>query len=65
MKWVEIDKVHINTDLLNNFSKGNGYLFLNFCGGKTVTISDRDGKLYLKLCHQLGVRPAEEVHGDG
>lgn len=65
MKWVLIDGVHINTDLLTKFRREKGYLFLRFFGGNTITILDRDGKLYLKLCHQLGVRPVEEVRENG
>lgn len=65
MKWVEIGGSHINTGLVLSFRGECGYLFLVFVDGKSATIKDPDRKLYIKLCHQLGVRPAEEVQIDG
>lgn len=66
MKWVELLGVHINTDLIASFAWIYGELQVEFVADpKIVKIDDPDRKIYFKLCHQLGVRPHEEVREDG
>ena len=62
MKWVEIFGTHTNTDLIETFAWFDGELQLKFVADpKIVKLDDPDRKIYIKLCHQLGVRPCEEV----
>lgn len=61
MKWVLIESTHVNTDLIQSFYWQDGELIIwhaasAFCD----RLEDPEQKLYIKLCHQLGVRPAEE-----
>ena len=66
MKWVELEGTHINTDKLECFSWFDGDLHLSFHrDSMAVILKDHDRKLYFRLCHLLGVRPAEEVREDG
>lgn len=61
MKWVELRGIHVNTDQMTAFFWRNGSLAIYHTDAKRVMMDDPDRHLYLKLCHQLGVRPAEEV----
>lgn len=66
MKWVDIYGIHVNTDHLECFTWFDGELHIFFRADRQETrIKDPDRKLYVKLCHLLGVRPAEEVQIDG
>jgi hypothetical protein len=66
MKWVDIKGTHINTNLILSFYWGDGQLIVSFAGDTIPTgWDDPDRELYVKLCHQMGVRPCEEVeHGE-
>lgn len=61
MKWILIKDLHINTDHVQSFFRLGGSLVINFAGEERPIIwKDPDKKLYTKMCHLLGVRPAEE-----
>lgn len=64
MRWVLIDDLHINTNNLCAFYWSDGFLRLNF-RGYDDRIRDPEQKLYKRLCHQLGVVPAQESECDG
>lgn len=61
MRWVLIDGTHINTDNVRTFYWDNGVLYIFYVG--TVNpggCPDPDKAHYIRLCHLLGLRPAEE-----
>lgn len=61
MRWVLIDGNHINTDNVTNFYWVNGVLYIFYVGSTTPGgCVDPDKAHYLKLCHLLGLRPAED-----
>lgn len=61
MKWILINELHINTDQVQTFYWMGGLLVIRFAeGGRQKFLTDPDKKLYIKMCHLLGVRPAEE-----
>ena len=61
MKWILIKDLHINTDHVQAFQWRNGRLVICLAEeGRPITWEDPDKKLYIKMCHLLGVRPAEE-----
>lgn len=65
MKWVQINKVHINTDKLLTFHWSTGQLWLWFVNDDSATgYPDHNRENYLRLCQLLGVRPVE-VNGNG
>lgn len=62
MKWVELFGTHINVNQIQTFYWKKGTLCIFFCScDEPVLWDDLDRQLYIKLCHQLGVRPWEEV----
>lgn len=64
MKWTLVEDMHINTNNIDAFKWKNGMLYIWFnaeCDSESCDFDDPDRQLYLKLCRQLGVRPAEEV----
>jgi hypothetical protein len=65
MKWVLIASRHVNTDNIDGFYWKKGVLNIYFSDNDAVTcFNDPDRELYVKMCHQMGVRPCEEVeHG--
>lgn len=60
MKWVLIDGTHINTDNVRTFYWNNGVLYIFYTSGSPNTWSDPDKARYIRLCHLLGLRPAED-----
>jgi len=60
MKWVELDKTHINTDHVQGFYWRRGVLVLTFVGRAPERWDDPKRELYLKMCRSQGVRPCEE-----
>lgn len=62
MKWVTIDKTHLNTNHIVAFYWCNGKLAItpNSANPKPVIWEDPDRELYLKLCRQQGVQPVME-----
>ena len=61
MRWVLVKDEHINTDNVRSFYWHRGILYVNFVGKTTPGgCHDPDKKEYIKLCHLLGVRPAED-----
>ena len=66
MKWVLLDGRHINTNQIRLFRWVQGWLYIFYAGDATVErLADPDRKLYLQLCHALGVQPTEEVGENG
>ena len=68
MKWVLLNRTHVNTDLVSAFRWEDGYLLLWFVGDPVddpAHYPDPEKKIYTKLCHQLGNLSAEEVTSDG
>ena len=66
MKWIVIQRIHINTDRILSFHWIEGRLFIKFGGEDSLSFRDRDRKLYSHLCHCLGVNPVEEgQNGEG
>ena len=61
MLWVLIDDIHANMSQVKFFSWDDGKLFLFFDEGNNIYIADPDKARYIKLCHQMGVRPYEEA----
>ena len=60
MKWVIIDGVHYNTDLIISFFWEHGLLWMEVVGGdRGITITDKDKQLYHRLCDQLGIEEAD------
>lgn len=59
MRWVLIDGTHINTDHVITFYWDDGELYI-YTTGSPNTWSDPDKALYIRLCHLLGLRPAED-----
>lgn len=65
MKWVLLNRTHINTNLVTAFWWEEHQLIVWFAGEPArARYRDPDRKLYVKLCHALGVRP-EEVDNNG
>lgn len=61
MKWILIKDLHINTDHVQTFCWWAGDLVVGLAGeSDPIVWEDPDKKLYTKMCHLLGVRPAEE-----
>lgn len=61
MKWVTVNKTHINTNNIDCFRWGMGVLHIWFIGEKQPSEwDDPDRKLYLQLCRQQGIRPVME-----
>lgn len=62
MKWVLLNKTHVNTDHLDAFRWEDGDLLINYgMDSATYRFDDPDRRLYLMLCHRLGVIPFEEI----
>lgn len=60
MKWVIVDRLHLNTDRIEGFHWIEGQLCIRFAGSDALIFrKDPERKKYLKLCAQLGVRPVE------
>ena len=60
MKWVTVNRTHINTNNLDCFCWDGvtSELTLWYSGDKTpVVYQDPDRALYLKLCRQQGIAP--------
>jgi hypothetical protein len=65
MKWVLLNKTHVNTNTVTAFRWDDGELLLWFIGEeKPAKYRDPYLSLYLQLCHALGVRPYEEESHD-
>ena len=64
MKWIFIDRIHINTDKIQSFHWIEGRLYIRFGANDSVIFRDADRGKYLSLCYQLGVKPVE-VDADG
>lgn len=62
MKWVLIQRIHINTDRIQSFHWIEGRLYVRFAGEDSVTFRDPDREAYIRLCRCLGVRPMEGEH---
>lgn len=60
MKWILVNRIHINTDKVQSFHWIEGRLFIRFGGNESVTFRDPEREKYLRLCGQLGVRPVED-----
>lgn len=61
MKWILIKGLHINTDHVQTFQWIGGRLMVGLAEKDVLKIfDDPDKKLYIRMCHLLGVRPAEE-----
>ena len=60
MRWVLIDGTHINTDIVRTFYWDDGDLYICYTSGSYNTWSDPDKALYIRLCHLLGLRAAED-----
>lgn len=60
MRWVLIDGTHINTDNVRSFYWDDGVLYISYNTGNYNTWSDPDKALYIRLCHLLGLRAAED-----
>lgn len=61
MKWILVKDLHINTDQVQAFQWVDGRLRVWFAEKEVLTLfADPDKKLYIKMCHLLGVRPVEE-----
>lgn len=62
MKWVLVDSLHINLENVDAFEWHNGKLIFCYNGDPNpYPLDDPEKRHYLKLCHQLGVRPYEET----
>ncbi len=60
MRWVLIDGTHINTDNVRTFYWDNSVLYIYYVGtGEPGSCHDPDKVHYIRLCHLLGLRPAE------
>lgn len=64
MKWIVIDRIHINTSRVQSFHWIEGRLYVRFGSNDSVVFKDQEREKYLKLCGQLGVTPVE-VDADG
>ena len=61
MRWVLINRTHINTDHVLGFYWGDGVLHISYVSAPGLgKIPDPDKALYTRLCHLLGLRPAED-----
>lgn len=60
MRWVLIGGTHINTDNVRTFYWDNGVLYIFYTSGSLNTWYDPDKARYTRLCHLLGLRPAED-----
>lgn len=66
MKWICVQGTHINTSRIDTFFWRDSRLWIWFAGAmEAVTWDDPYRESYLQVCHQLGVRPDEEVVADG
>ena len=65
MKWVEVNRNHINTHQVQNFFWSSGSLMIVWAGsGKSEMLPDPDKRFYHKLCRGLGLRPYEGDNGE-
>lgn len=61
MRWVLIGRDHINMDNVRVFFWDNGVLYIAFLGEDEMRgVLDPDKAKYIRLCHLLGLRPAED-----
>ena len=61
MKWVLINRCHINMNNVDCFHCVAGTLRIYFHGNEEpMEYKDPDGKLYRKLCRSQGIRTYEE-----
>ena len=61
MKWICVDGTHINTNRVDSFYWRDGKLWVCFADvPDPAHWDDPDRALYIKMCHDLGVRPREE-----
>ena len=60
MKWVVIDRIHINIETLKSFHWIEGWLYVRFGANDSVGFRDPTREKYLRLCDQLGVCPVED-----
>ena len=61
MRWVNVNKGHFNTSLIQSFYWSVGKLYVYWLGDTEYErYDDPDRENYLRLCRALGVAPAEE-----
>lgn len=61
MKWVLIEKRHINMNNVDLFSWDDGVLVVYYSGDPVPgEYMDPNRELYLKMCQSQGVQPYEE-----
>jgi hypothetical protein len=60
MRWVFIDRIHINTEKVQSFHWIEGRLYVRFGANDSVVFKDPEREKYIRLCGQLGVRPVED-----
>ena len=61
MKWVVVDRLHLNTDRIEGFHWMEDTLCIRFAGNDAhIFRKDPERKKYLRLCGQLGVSPVED-----
>ena len=60
MRWVLIDGTHINTDNVRTFYWDDDVLYIYYDTGSYNSWPDPDKAEYIRLCHLLGLRPAED-----
>lgn len=64
MRWVRVDRIHINTYQVQSFHWIDGRLYIRYGGNDVLTFRDPNQERYIRLCSQLGVIPNEEVPND-
>lgn len=67
MRWVLINRAYFNIDHIQTFYWTAGNLSIWLQGEETAEVyDDPHRENYLRLCHNVGVRPLEEDgHGQG